>query len=119
MLECLHAPNGTCETVQAPRVQLNMSLSDFSEAFLPEFLHLHAQALRERPNQRHLQPALGTAEPAGALIGVEDLREAIAAARAERDDALTAAAAAHADAERAQLREQMKASGTCCRGTSR
>lgn len=62
-----------------------------------------------------MQPAPTATGPAAALPAADasELQAAIAAAHAERDDAIAAAQAAHADAERAQLREQMKVRQWC------
>ena len=65
------------------------------------------QALRQRTVDRQPHRFVSAAAPAYAT---NNLPAVSPAANAERDDALAAAAAAHADAERAQRREHLKVS---------
>lgn len=84
----------------------NVCIMHVSENFISRTL----QALRQRAGAQPLQPAAAAAGAPAQSQELSELQAAIAAAHAERDDALAAAEAAHADAERAQLREQMKVS---------
>lgn len=67
------------------------------------------RALRQRAGGQPSQPAATAVGAPAQSQELSELQAVIAAAHAERDDALAAAQAAHADAERAQLREQIKA----------